>query len=779
MTAINSGLKIQVPVHVFVGALSLVALACSSGNGGSPDPGADDSGPGETTVEPDVMENPLCKTSEDCSGVLEPQGPCTVAVCLPGVGVCALQDLADGTVCEDGDVCSSSDQCLAGVCKAGIDVLCDDGNPCTDDTCDAEAGCLFENSQTACEDGNECTVGDLCQEGECRPGANQCACEEDADCAVYEDDDKCNGTLFCDTTLPDPACEIDPQTVVTCDTAGDTVCRKNTCLPQTGTCDPMAVADGVPCDDGNICTLEGLCTQGACATGSPVVCDDGNPCTDDNCEAPGGCLFQENDFCGECSDIDCLACSQQVQCADSGPLIDGTCCAQGDPILYLASGPGSEVVDIESDGKFVLACGGFGVNVTNVANPAQPFSAGGAAPRCQRMAFGAQLDNGKKVVYLAHHGDTWVPSPFLGTYHVGPETGIVEVNTKTEAGVLYEGMRWKDGHLYVAAHGEGIRVYDTDEQGIPDHLTTLGGFGNAWKIDVEGDYAYVADFEKGLQVVSLADPGNPVLVKTVPVSGNMRDVDAHQGRIYTALGGDGVDVFLATDPADPVFEAHIETQGSVQAVAADSQHVALASWTHVAVHSIGNLHLLGTEQVRIYPSFDEILGIAANDGIVYVGEWEGMHILQPRQGYAAPDIWIEDELLMFPSDKPTARAVIIENLGALDLEITDIVSNNSQVFSVDKTTLLIPPGGADVVEVTATPPPGGFSGNITSSIRFLTNDPDSYQNPFELVVITGDSTKIDVGDVVDSSFGFLDPSGAGQVDGLKGHVTILAYFALF
>ena len=122
---------------------------------------------------------------------------------------------------------------------------------------------------------------------------------------------------------------------------------------------------------------------------------------------------------------------------------------------------------------------------------------------------------------------------------------------------------------------------------------------------------------------------------------------------------------------------------------------------------------------------------------------------------------------------------IVENRGVLDLEVSDIVSNKPDVFSVDKTTMLIPPGGADVVEVMVNPPPDGFSGSITSSIRFLTNDPDSYQNPFELVVITGDSQKIDVGDVVDSSFGFLDPNGAGQVDALKGHVTILAYFALF
>jgi len=44
---------------------------------------------------------------------------------------------------------------------------CDDGNACTDDTCDLMSGCLFTNNTSACDDGNACTHVDVCRDGVC------------------------------------------------------------------------------------------------------------------------------------------------------------------------------------------------------------------------------------------------------------------------------------------------------------------------------------------------------------------------------------------------------------------------------------------------------------------------------------------------------------------------------------------------------------------------------------------------------------------------------------
>jgi hypothetical protein len=50
--------------------------------------------------------------------------------------------------------------------------LCDDGNTCTTDSCDAVAACVHTNAVdgASCSDGNACTAVDVCRAGACQPG---------------------------------------------------------------------------------------------------------------------------------------------------------------------------------------------------------------------------------------------------------------------------------------------------------------------------------------------------------------------------------------------------------------------------------------------------------------------------------------------------------------------------------------------------------------------------------------------------------------------------------
>src|SRR5262249_3444848 len=74
-------------------------------------------------------------------------------------------------------VCNGAETCLAGLCTAGTPLVCDDLNPCTVDTCDPIAGCVFTpNTGLPCEDGLFCTVGDTCAAGACAAGiARDCS----------------------------------------------------------------------------------------------------------------------------------------------------------------------------------------------------------------------------------------------------------------------------------------------------------------------------------------------------------------------------------------------------------------------------------------------------------------------------------------------------------------------------------------------------------------------------------------------------------------------------
>ena len=82
-------------------------------------------------------------------------------------------------------------------------------------------------------------------------------------------------------------------------------------------------ATNADCDDGNVCTLNDACVNGACQSDKTLTCDDDDPCTDDGCDPAIGCVVSPNE--GPCSDGD--ACTVGDTCSA------GVCMAGGDPLV--------------------------------------------------------------------------------------------------------------------------------------------------------------------------------------------------------------------------------------------------------------------------------------------------------------------------------------------------------------------------------------------------------------------------------------------------------------
>ncbi len=233
---------------------------------------------------------------------------CNAATCQEGK--CGVEPTNEGGDCNDNNVCTLGDKCNKGVCKGPGTLNCSDGNPCTTDACDPEKGCTTHepvpnNPPQACNDGNFCTGPDQCVNGQCSGAA--VTCDDGKPCT----DNSCNpatGCVFpakalnasCDdgsSCTTGETCQDDdddPGTPLNCVSDDGVACNNgNPCI------DPDCVGAVCPAEpvflDGNacstsLCMVNETCSSGNCQGGQAKNCDDGNPCTIDTCNEATGCL---------------------------------------------------------------------------------------------------------------------------------------------------------------------------------------------------------------------------------------------------------------------------------------------------------------------------------------------------------------------------------------------------------------------------------------------------------------------------------------------------------
>ena len=291
----------------------------------------------------------VCNGIDDnCDGAVDEatcddQNSCTDDSCAGETG--CVQEPLTGTNCDDQDACTLTDHCEDGECTGTL-IACDDNNPCTDDSCDGAAGCIFAANVADCDDGDPCTIGDQCQAEECVGVPVSCQCDSNGDCGAYEDGNLCNGTLYCDKTGVEFQCKVDPETVVTCPAPGSP-CLTAICQPQNGTCQNEPANSGFACDDGDACTYGEACDEGDCHGGQSLNCNDGNGCTLDSCDELTGCKHQS--VSGDCSDGN--ACTWPDVCAQGECIAgDGVDCDDANPCTADSCNPGKGCVHTPTGG---------------------------------------------------------------------------------------------------------------------------------------------------------------------------------------------------------------------------------------------------------------------------------------------------------------------------------------------------------------------------------------------------------------------------------------------
>ncbi len=223
-----------------------------------------------------------CNGAEQCVGfmcqagtpvVCDPPDQCQQAgVCDPATGTCDYAPQPAGTMCSDDFNCTTNDVCDGMGGCAGTAVVCDDGNDCTDDSCNPATGmCEAVNDDTnPCDDGNPCTNDDHCDAGLCVAGPE---CSGNGMCVM--------GVCQCNMGFSGPRCEVAGCTQDSeCD--DNDACTNDSCITATGQCEYTPVS----CDNGLFCDGVETCDPATGCQDGPDPCRNGATCNEmtDMCE---------------------------------------------------------------------------------------------------------------------------------------------------------------------------------------------------------------------------------------------------------------------------------------------------------------------------------------------------------------------------------------------------------------------------------------------------------------------------------------------------------------
>ncbi|QOJ15868.1 MAG: hypothetical protein HRU75_15000 [Planctomycetia bacterium] len=321
----------------------VTAADCAAGGGfyygdGTSCPSCDDGNP--CTDDSCDPATGACVSTPSPAGTPCPLPPieCFASVC-DGFGNCVYVVTPGAACADDGNPCTDDICDAAGVCThppKPFGAPCpDDGNPCTDDICDGAGGCIHPPHPA----GMPCGPGGVCFDEVC-DGAGNCVV------VFHPFGAPCGPGGLCFDEICDGFgnCIVVPKAFgVIC--GPGTQCTDEIC-DGLGNCIVVNVADGTPCNDGNPCTVGDRCIGGVCVGGPPVVCDDGNPCTTDACNpATGLCVFTPVPDGTPCNDGN--ACTGPDRCiggACTGPPVncnDGNACTADscDPLTGCVNTP--------------------------------------------------------------------------------------------------------------------------------------------------------------------------------------------------------------------------------------------------------------------------------------------------------------------------------------------------------------------------------------------------------------------------------------------------------
>jgi hypothetical protein len=402
-------------------------------------------------------------------------------------------------------------------------------------------------------------------------------------------------------------------------------------------------------------------------------------------------------------------------------------------------------------------------------------------PGCVHLAWDGE------IVYTTHRGNIRNPA-FLAAWDISDREKPVQLPALQEPGVSYEGIDAANGLVFVALHEKGLGVYEREGKNAPTRIATLTGLTNAWGVRARGTTVFVADGVGGLVTVDVANPRDPRVLGRVATGGQARDVVIDGSLAYVASGSAGLVVVDVSKPARPAIVSTTPMPGTAVRLDYSAGHVFVAAWNDARVYDVsapsaprfvGAARL--TKALNVAEDRPEatsrILGIAARDKDVFVGNWHQLYSFRLHPDRVAPSVRLPEAAGMLdfgalPDGGSRTLSLPVTNQGTAPLTIFS-ASVAGDAFAVSPREARIAPGATIRLSLTYR-----ARGNSRQEgyLRITSDDPAA---PVRTAFLVGNQPGLGVHMDLPETTGVLLDGGAWSSAQAKGHVLLLNFFATF
>ena len=336
--------------------------------------------------------------------------------------------------------------------------------------------------------------------------------------------------------------------------------------------------------------------------------------------------------------------------------------------------------------------------------------------------------------------------------------------------LILEGLDINDSILAVAAHDDGVLIYNIENPTYPSLISQVY-CGNAWDVELDSSLLIVGSGEDGVKFFDISNLNNPVLIAEHNTLGTVKDIELVSNLLYIAVGSAGIELLDVSDPHSLLTLDTYNTPGLANKISCmDNNLVAVSDWQGVIILEwTGSvLELAGYKQNGY-----RTMAIGTKGNTIYSAEWQHLQTYSYGEIQAA-DIDLSSWEISFPQleigQKDTIK-LVLESSGQFPIGMNQANLTHPD-FELLHFENYIDPGDSLVTEIVYT----RSDLNASGILQFNSNDEDE---PYIGIDIIGNYDGAMVGqDAPDFTLPIVsNGSGNFTLSDHIGQIVMVAFFA--